>query len=131
MTAPSLDARARVLADVLAALFEHDRELAGQLNAAQRRLQEANASVAGELADAIHRAFAKYQSVAEQRRQLGADVGEAAVRLIDAMQEAGFTEEQARQADVWALRDGIYKPAPVRSGYTTTGFESTSERRRP
>ena len=130
MTAPSLGARARVLADVLAALFEHDRELAGQLNAAQRRLQEANARVAGEFADAIHRAFAKYQSVAEQRRQLGADVGEAAVRLIDAMQEAGFTEEQARQADVWALRDGIYKPASVWSGYTT-GFESTSERRRP
>ena len=89
MTAPSLGARARVLADVLAALFEHDRELAGQLNAAQQRLQEANARVAGELADAIHRAFAKYQSVAEQRRQLGADVGEAAVRLIDARVHRG------------------------------------------
>jgi hypothetical protein len=116
MTAPSLSAQTRVLADVLAALFEHDRELVGQLSAAQRRLQEANAHVAGELAGAIHRAFAQYQSVAERRRQLGADVGEAAVRLIDAMQEAGFSEQQARQADVWALRDGVYRPAPARSG---------------
>jgi hypothetical protein len=116
---------------VLAALFEHDRELAGQLNAAQRRLQDANERVAGEVAgaihDAIHRAFVEYQSVAERRRQLGADVGEAAVRLIDAMQEAGFSEEQARHADVWALREGVYRRSPT-SGHMPC--PSDRERRR-
>jgi len=130
MTTPSLGARERVLADVLAALFEHDRELVGQLNAAQRRLRDANARVTGELADAIHRAFAEYQSVAERRRQLGADVGEAVVRLVDAMQEAGFSEEQARQADVWALREGVYRPGSATRGCTVRGFESTGERGR-
>jgi len=33
-----LDGRVRALADVLAALFDHDRELSGEMNAAQRRL---------------------------------------------------------------------------------------------
>jgi hypothetical protein len=109
MTPPTVGARGRVLADVLVALFEHDRELAEQLNAAQRHLQAAGDNIPDEVADTIRRAFAEYQSVAEQRRQLGADVGEAVTRLIDAMQEAGFSEDQARHADVWALRDGVYQ----------------------
>jgi hypothetical protein len=113
MTTSSVGARGRVLADLLAALFEDDRKLAEQLKTAQRRLQAANAHVAGEVADLIHRAFAEYQSFVEQRRQLGADVGEATVRLIDAMQEAGFSEEQTRHADVWALREGIYRRSPT------------------
>jgi hypothetical protein len=99
MTMPTVGARGRVLADVLVALFEHDRE----------HLQAASENIAGEVADTIHRAFAEYQSVAERRRQLGADVGEAVARLIDAMQEAGFREEQAQHADVWALREGVYQ----------------------
>jgi hypothetical protein len=115
MTSGSVSAPARVLADVLAALFEHDRELAEQLNDAQRRLRAASERVGGQIADAICRAFADYQAVAERRRQLGADVGEAAVRLIDAMQADGFSERQARQADVWALRDGVYRPAAERT----------------
>jgi hypothetical protein len=115
MTSGSVGAPARVLADVLAALFEHDRELAEQLNEAQRRLRGASDRVGGQIADTIHSAFADYQAAAERRRQLGADVGEAAVRLIDAMQADGFSERQARQADVWALRDGIYRPAAERT----------------
>jgi hypothetical protein len=109
MTTPSVGARGRVLADLLAALFEDDRKLAEQLNAASRRLQAANTQLAGEVTDLIHGAFAEYQAVAERRRQLGADVGEATVRLIDAMHEAGFSEEQTRHADVWALREGVYR----------------------
>jgi uncharacterized protein YPO0396 len=101
MTSGAAGARSRLLADVLAALFEHDRELTEQLKAAQRRLRAVNARVGGQLADTIHRAFADYQAVAERRRQLGADVGEAAVRLVDAMHQDGFSEHQARQADVW------------------------------
>ena len=117
MTAPVLGAQVRVLADVLAALFERDRELAGQLHGAQRRLLGANdqvkavtaGSAGRELADTIRRAFATYQHAAEDRRRVGADVGEAVVRLVDAMTAAGYSEQQARNADVWALRNGIYQ----------------------
>jgi hypothetical protein len=113
----------RVLADVLAALFEHDRELAGVMNAAQCGLLGANVDMRGmagcdpagplrrDLADAIRAAFVEYQHAAEDRRRLGADVGEAAVRLVDALGALGYSEAQARRADVWALREGIYRPA--------------------
>jgi len=118
MSAPVLGAEVRVLADVLAALFDRDRELAGKLNDAQHRLLGANDQVkavtAGSsgrgLADTIRGAFVAYQHAAEDRRGLGADVGEAVVRLVDAMTAAGYSERQARTADVWALRDGIYRP---------------------
>lgn len=110
MTGGPVGARARLLADLLAALFEHDRELAEQLNAAQRRLLGANEKVGGGLGDTIHRALADYQALAERRRQLGAAVGEAAVRLIDATHQDGYSEQSARQADVWALRDGAHRP---------------------
>jgi hypothetical protein len=106
-----------VLADLLAALFERDRQLADAMNVAQRRLLGAaeqikvvTAGGAGrDLADTVRRAFMDYQHAAEDRRALGADVGEAVMRLVDAMTAAGFTEEQARNADVWALRDGVYR----------------------
>jgi hypothetical protein len=112
-----LDARVRVLADVLAALFEHDRQLAGEMAGAQRRLlraaEQVKAVTAGgagrELADTIGSAFTDYQNAAEDRRLRGADVGEAVMRLVDAMTAVGFTEDQARRADVWALRDGVYR----------------------
>ncbi|MGH8519279.1 MAG: hypothetical protein ACREUE_17650 [Panacagrimonas sp.] len=111
MTPPTVSARASVLADVLGALFERDRELAEQLSAAQRRLREVSERLGSPIADTIHQAFVDYQAAAERRRQLGADVGEAAVRLVDAMQADGFTAAQARRADVWALREGVYRPA--------------------
>ena len=112
-----LGARVRVLADVLAALFEHDRKLAGEMDEAQRRLLRAadqvkavTAGSAGrELADTVRGAFADYQHAAEDRRGLGPDVGEAVVRLVDAMTAAGYSERQARNADVSALRDGVYR----------------------
>jgi hypothetical protein len=119
MSAPEsrLGARVRVLADVLVALFEHDRRLAGEMNAAQRRLlgavEQIKAVTAGsagrDLGTTVRGAFMEYQQGAEDRRALGADVGEAVMRLVDALTEAGFTEEQARNADVWALRDGVYR----------------------
>lgn len=114
MTTPPVSPRAAVLADVLVALSEHDRELAGKLNAAQQRLMDAGQLAGREIADAIHHAFTDYQTVAEHRRRVGADVGEATARLTDAMQQSGFTEDQAHQADVWALRDGMYRLASAK-----------------
>jgi hypothetical protein len=119
-----LGARVRALADALAALFEHDRQLAGQLNAAHRRLlsaaeqvQAVTARSAGrELATTVRGAFAEYQQVTEDRRMLGADVGEAVIRLVDALMAAGYTERQARYSDVWALSDGVYREGGVMKG---------------
>lgn len=59
-----------------------------------------------DVADTIRHAFTEYQGVAEQRRQLGFDVGEANAGLIAAMTSAGFTEAEARRADVDALTIG-------------------------
>jgi len=54
--------------------------------------------------------FIRYRCAAEKRRQLRFDVGEANARLIAAMTAGGFTEEQARQADVRAGTGGQYRP---------------------
>ncbi len=48
----------------------------------------------------IHSAFLAYQTAAEERRQLAADIGDAIRRLVDALTAAGWTEEQARNANV-------------------------------
>jgi hypothetical protein len=118
-----LGADVRAVADVLAALFERDRELARAMNAAQHRLLGANDDMRGlstsgpagflrrDLSDAIRAAFNEYQQAAEDRRRLGADVGEAAVRLDDVLRALGYSDAQARGADVWALREGVYRPA--------------------
>jgi Holliday junction resolvasome RuvABC DNA-binding subunit len=119
---PVLGADVRAVADVLAALFDCDRELVAVMNAAQRRLLGANDDMRGlsaraagplcrDLSNAIRAAFNEYQQAAEHRRRLGADVGEAAARLDDALRPLGYSEAQARNADVWALRDGVYRPA--------------------
>jgi hypothetical protein len=111
-----LGAEIRGLADVLAGLFECDRGLATQLDEAQRRLLDANdrrcvALIADQVRADVQQAFLEYSFAAEERRQVAADVGEAMVGLIDAMQAAGFSEPQARNADVWALRTGTYRTA--------------------
>lgn len=51
----------------------------------------------------IHRAFHDYQTLSEQRRQLAADVGELIREFVDVLTQAGFTERQARNADVHQL----------------------------
>lgn len=60
----------------------------------------------------IHRAFTAYQTVAEERRQLTADVGELIRQLVDALLTAGWTEEQARNTNVHEL--ATHKPATHR-----------------
>jgi hypothetical protein len=51
----------------------------------------------------LNRSFCQYQSVCEQRRQLAFDVGELAQRLTDALCAAGFSEQEARTANVHQL----------------------------
>jgi hypothetical protein len=51
----------------------------------------------------IREAFYEYQRLADERRVLGADVGEATALLVDALVAAGWSEEQARDANVLEL----------------------------
>ncbi len=51
----------------------------------------------------IHHAHHAYQTAAEDRRQLAADIGELLARLVDELQVAGWTEEEARNANVHEL----------------------------
>jgi hypothetical protein len=53
----------------------------------------------------IHGAFSTYQAAAEQRRQLAVDVGEISQQFTDALCAAGYTAEQARQANVHQLAE--------------------------
>ncbi len=53
----------------------------------------------------IHRAQVDYQAHAEQRRQLAADVGELIARLVDALVAAGWSETDARDANVHQLAE--------------------------
>jgi hypothetical protein len=104
---------ARELAGRLSVLFERDVEIARRLNDAGRRLRAANESqtaVLGALQQArwtIHRAFHDYQTAAEERRQLAADIGEVIRRFVDALVAAGWSEEQARAANVDELAGAV------------------------
>jgi hypothetical protein len=51
----------------------------------------------------VHRAFCAYQSACEERRQLAADIGEVIRGFLDALMAAGWSEEQARNANVHEL----------------------------
>ena len=98
---------ARELAGRLSVLFERDVEIARRLNDAGRRLRVANANESETALQrarwTIDRAFHDYQSAAEERRQLAAEIGEVIRRFVDVLVGAGWSEEQARAANVHEL----------------------------
>jgi len=51
----------------------------------------------------IHRGFCQYQSTSEERRQLAFDVGELSQQLTQALCAAGWSADQARNANVHQL----------------------------
>jgi hypothetical protein len=55
----------------------------------------------------IHRAFCAYQSACEERRGLAAEVGETIREFLDALVAAGWTEDEARNANVHELASRI------------------------
>jgi hypothetical protein len=57
----------------------------------------------------IHSAFIDYQTAAEERRQLAADTGEMIRRFVDELVVGGWSEQQARNANVRELA-GSRKP---------------------
>ncbi len=66
-----------------------------------RRAGPACGNPAGALA--MRKAFIDYQSAAEERRQLAADVGELIREFIEELVAAGWSEEQANHANVHEL----------------------------
>ncbi|MGH2908929.1 MAG: hypothetical protein ACRDK8_06490 [Solirubrobacteraceae bacterium] len=52
---------------------------------------------------AIHRAFCEYQQLAEDRRHLAAEIGELISAFVSELIAAGWSEQQARAADVHQL----------------------------
>jgi hypothetical protein len=85
--------------------FERDVEIARRLNDAGRRLRVANESETAlqQARWTIDRAFHDYQTAAEERRQFAADIGEVIRRFVDVLVGAGWSEEQARAANVHEL----------------------------
>jgi hypothetical protein len=61
----------------------------------------------------IGRAFRDYQTAAEERRQLASDTGETIRQFVDALAATGWSEQQARNANVHQL--AMNKPATQRS----------------
>jgi len=52
---------------------------------------------------AIHRAFSEHQRVGEDRRHLAAEIGELIAAFVAELVAAGWSEDEARQADVHQL----------------------------
>ncbi len=61
------------------------------------------------VAHEIRSAFNDYQKTADHRRFLAADIGRATADLSTAMVAAGFTQADARNADLQALAAGAFR----------------------
>ena len=99
--AVAITANGRIRSEVNAAMIEQL-----QLGANEDQLEAAVLAVVQEIHWTIHHAFVDYQSAAEERRQLAFEVGELAQRLTDTLTATGWTETEARNANVNQLAEG-------------------------
>ena len=79
-------------------------------DALRRGRRESEAAVLGALQQihwTIHRGFHDYQFASEERRQLAVEVGELARELTEVLCAAGWSEEDARTADVHELSRAV------------------------
>jgi hypothetical protein len=98
--AVAIAANGRIRSEVTAAMTEQLHR-----GADEHQLEAAVLAVVQEIHWTIHRAFVDYQSAAEHRRQLAVEVGELAQRLTDALTATGWTETEARNANVNQLAE--------------------------
>lgn len=73
---------------------------------ADSSVADVEAAALGELQQVhwtIHRAFCEYQRLGEDRRHLAAEIGELIAQMVSELVAAGWSEEEARTADVRAL----------------------------
>lgn len=104
--APAVPVRARIVAARLASGFSDDQTLATRLRRSQQTLLACHGTP-----DVLCAALGGYQLTWEARRQLAFELGELSGVLIESLLQAGFTERQARQADVDLLARGAYRQA--------------------
>ena len=90
-----IDAPGAIRSEVAAVMIDALRD-----GADEQQLEATVLAPVQEIHWTIHRAFTGYQTVSERRRQLAADTGELIGRFIDALVAAGWSEEQARNANV-------------------------------
>jgi hypothetical protein len=57
----------------------------------------------------VRRAFHEYQSACEERRQLAVEVGELSRQLTEVLCAAGWSQEEARNADVHELAGAVLR----------------------
>lgn len=110
------DALALLYDDTHAVGIAADGRIRSQVNAVmidqlqggadEQQLETAVLAIVQQIHWTIHRAFVDYQSAAEERRQLAVDVGELAQQLTDTLTTAGWTEHEARNANVNDLAEG-------------------------
>ncbi len=91
----------RIRSEVSAAMIDQLRN-----GADHQQLETAVLAIVQETHWTIHRAFIDHQHASEERRQLALDVGELAHQLTDTLTAAGWTERQARNANVHDLANG-------------------------
>jgi hypothetical protein len=81
-------------------------QIAGLIGDAVGGGHEPRAVVLGAVQDVhwtIHRAFFEFQSASEERRQLAVEVGELSWRLTETLMSAGWSADDARDANVHQL----------------------------
>ena len=76
-----------------------------QNDADQHQLETTVLRLMQEIHWMIHGAFTDYQTVSEQRRQLAADTGKVIGRFTDVLLAAGWSEDEARNANVDELSE--------------------------
>jgi hypothetical protein len=73
---------------------------------AQRRLPHAQpGSALDRVADALRGAFGDYHDIADRRRRLAGEADEETVVLVSELVAAGWSERDARNANVWQLAE--------------------------
>ena len=75
-------------------------EIAALMMDGARDRESAVLAVLQQIHWSIHRGFCDYRSACEERRQLAVDVGEITARFIEVLCGAGFSEDEARAANV-------------------------------
>lgn len=74
--------------------------------ATERELHTGGLATLQEIRGAVHRALLDDQPASEERRQLAIEAGELGRRVVDALTGAGWTEAEARSANVHDLAQG-------------------------
>ena len=90
-----IDAPGAIRSEVAAVMIDALRD-----GADEQQLEATVLALVQEIHWTIHGAFTEYQTVSERRRQLAADTGELIGRFIDALVAAGWSEDEARNANV-------------------------------